>query len=90
MNLGGPLTVNLITTDITGFNIGNANSAGAANRSFFRALMRASRLVGAAGTTTTISAVLYWYVLQDGCGRMEMGNGTEPEHGQIRSQRLAL
>ena len=32
VNLAGPITVNVIKTDITGFNIGNANAAGALNR----------------------------------------------------------
>jgi hypothetical protein len=57
VNLSGPIVVNTITTDLAGFNIGNANAAGAVNTITFSGA-GAGVNTNYAGGTTTISAVM--------------------------------
>lgn len=79
INLGGPITVNLITTKSLGFNIGNANISGATNTINFTGA-NAGVFTDYASGTTTLSAVIGAgsVVNKTGSGRMEMGNGNNP------------
>jgi autotransporter-associated beta strand protein len=81
INLGGPITVNLITTDLAGFNIGNANTAGTGgNNTINFTGAGAGVFTNYASGTTTLSAVIGAnnVVTKTGTGRMEMGNGNNP------------
>jgi autotransporter-associated beta strand protein len=77
VNIAGPLTVNLITTKLSGYNIGNGNSAGAANRIDFSGA-DSGIFTDYAGGTTTLSANFTGILNKTGAGRVELGNGTNP------------
>src|SRR5215211_5619266 len=79
VNLAGPITVNLITTDLLGFNIGNANTAGTANNNRINFTgANAGVFTNYAGGTTSMSAVMSGTIEKTGAGRMEMANANNP------------
>jgi fibronectin-binding autotransporter adhesin len=77
VNLSGPIVVNTITTDLLGFNIGNANLAGSTNTITFSGA-NAGVNTNYAGGTTTISAVFNGTLVKSGAGRLELGNANNP------------
>ncbi len=77
VNISGPLVVNLITTDLLGFNIGNGNAAGATNTITFSGA-GAGVNTNYAGGTTTLSAIFNGTLTKSGAGRLELGNGSNP------------
>ena len=75
--LGGPITVNQITTALSGYTFGNGNINAAANTIVFSGT--GAGINTATTGTTTLSAVVNGTLTKTGPGRLELNNGFSPD-----------